>query len=107
MPISEIEKRAMNWAKTLGSVAEVVDGETMVGGGSLPGDTLPTRVVSVRAKDKTRLIGHKVAQNLRKCNPPVIGRVSDDVLFLDPRSVLPEDDFAVIDALTDSIAAMG
>jgi len=106
MPLSEIDQRAMTWAETLGSIAEVVGGETMVGGGSLPGGTLPTRVVSIRAKGKTNLISHKLAQKLRKGNPPVIGRVSDDVLFLDPRSVLPEDDSAILDALTAEIACM-
>jgi len=106
MPLSEVDKRAKTWAEALGNIAEVVDGETMVGGGSLPGYVLPTRVVSIRAKHKARFIGHKLAQRLRKGNPPVIGRVSDDLLFLDPRSVLPEDDSAVCGALTDAVADM-
>jgi L-seryl-tRNA(Ser) seleniumtransferase len=107
MPLSKVGKRANKWSKTLGTISVVVDGETMVGGGSLPGNVLPTRLVSVRAKGKTGFIGHKVAQRLRQSNPPVIGRVSDDVLFLDPRSVLPEDDSAMLGALTEAIAAIG
>jgi L-seryl-tRNA(Ser) seleniumtransferase len=107
MPLSTINNRAKKWSKTLGNISEVVDGETMVGGGSLPGNVLPTRLVSIRAKDKTGFIGHKIAQRLRQGNPPVIGRVSDDALFLDPRSVLPEDDLAVLGALTEAIAATG
>ena len=93
--------------KKLGNVSDVVDGETMVGGGSLPGNVLPTRILSIQAKNRTGFIGHKIAQRLRQCNPPVIGRVSDDVLFLDPRSVLPEDDSTMLSALTEAIAAIG
>ena len=43
------------------------------------------------------------SQKLRFQNPPVIGRVNDDVLLLDPRSVLPEEDDIVIKALGNAI----
>jgi L-seryl-tRNA(Ser) seleniumtransferase len=47
MPLVEIEERAKVWAKALGDIAKIVDGESMVGGGSLPGSTLPTRLVAI------------------------------------------------------------
>jgi L-seryl-tRNA(Ser) seleniumtransferase len=93
-PLDEMEHRAALWADALGSAAEVVPGETMVGGGSLPGGSLPTRLVSWR--------GHNVkmiAENLRLREIPVIGRVEKERLLLDPRSVLPEEDSIVIEAL--------
>jgi L-seryl-tRNA(Ser) seleniumtransferase len=93
-PLEEIERRAALWAQALGSGAKVVAGETMVGGGSLPGGSLPTRLVS--------LSGHNIqaiAAQLRLRAIPVIGRIEKDRLLLDPRSVLPEEDDTVIDAL--------
>jgi L-seryl-tRNA(Ser) seleniumtransferase len=95
-PLNEIERRATLWADALGGAAEVVPGETMVGGGSLPGGSLPTHLVSLR--------GHNVkmiAENLRLREIPVIGRVEKERLLLDPRSVLPEEDEVVIAALRD------
>jgi len=40
-----------------------------------------------------------LSRKLRQHTPPVIGRVGDDTLFLDPRTVLPEEDDIIIKAL--------
>jgi L-seryl-tRNA(Ser) seleniumtransferase len=93
-PLDEIERRAAPWAKALGGAAEVVPGETMVGGGSLPGGTLPTRLVSLRGRDI-----QAIAERLRLREVPIIGRIEKDRLLLDPRSVLPEEDKFVIETL--------
>ncbi len=94
-PLKEIEKRAKNWAKAYGD-AKVVNGETMVGGGSLPGGSLPTKLVSIGGGKKSQEIGRK----LRLMVVPIIGRVEKDQLLLDPRTVLPEEDDIVIKALS-------
>lgn len=106
MPLDEIERRARLWAQALSGLAEVVEGETMVGGGSLPGSTLPTRLVAVDGRGKGKSKAHSLAQRLRHQNPPVIGRISGDVLFLDPRSVLPEEDDVLLRALGDAVASL-
>ncbi|MEW6142428.1 MAG: L-seryl-tRNA(Sec) selenium transferase [Chloroflexota bacterium] len=90
MPLSDIEKRAKVWAKAAG--AEVIDGRTMVGGGSIPGGSLPTKLVALPG-------GKKLSESLRSCPVPVIGRVEKDRLLLDPRTVLPDEDRLVIEAL--------
>jgi L-seryl-tRNA(Ser) seleniumtransferase len=102
-PLEEIDRRAKLWAETLGSPAQVIEGESMVGGGSLPGSTLPTRLVAIRGrKNKGTNFAQKLAYKLRTNEKyPVIGRISDDVLLLDPRSVLPEDDGIMLQALRD------
>jgi L-seryl-tRNA(Ser) seleniumtransferase len=103
VPLNEVEERAKLWAKAFDNVATVVNGETMLGGGSLPGSTLPTRLVSIgsrNTKNSTRL-AHILSKKLRQKEPPIVGRVSGDVLLLDPRSVLPEDDEIVIRTLKD------
>jgi len=103
-PLAEVEQRARLWAQALGDPARVIAGETMVGGGSLPGSTLPTRLVSIRGKgtNTPRTLGRR----LRCAQIPVIARVSGNALLLDPRSVLPEEDEAVLQALRDLSASL-
>ena len=99
-PLEEIERRAGLWAQALGGLAKVMPGETMVGGGSLPGGTLPTRLVALGGAGKKNT-PQEIAERLRLKDTPVIGRVSEGSLLLDPRSVLPEEDDIVIKALRD------
>jgi L-seryl-tRNA(Ser) seleniumtransferase len=100
-PLAEVERRAQRWSQPLGALARVVDGETMVGGGSLPGSTLASKLVAVgqEGKRKHKSLVPAIAERLRAREIPVLGRISDNVLFLDPRSVLPEDDEGVLQAL--------
>jgi len=101
-PLEEIERRAGLWAQALGGMAQVVPGETMVGGGSLPGGSLPTKLVAIGGGSKKV---QSISRKLRLGEVPVIGRIDKDVLLLDPRSVLPEEDEIVIKALRE-IAGM-
>ena len=100
-PLDAIERRAAKWARALGGLAQVVEGESMVGGGSLPGGTLPTRLVSVgkQVKRGEQNVAQALARRLIAQEPPIVGRLSGNVLLLDPRSVLPEEDPAVVRAL--------
>jgi L-seryl-tRNA(Ser) seleniumtransferase len=98
VPADEIDRRAKKWVKALGDVAHVIDGESMVGGGSLPGGTLPTRLVTIGSR-KDRAIAREWNERLRQLDVPIIGRLSEDTLLLDPRTVLPEEDEMVIGAL--------
>ncbi len=101
MTPDEIDARACLWAEAAGSRAQVIDGESMVGGGSLPGATLPTRLVAIdggRHKKGSSPV-QELAVNLRRFEIPVIGRISGDRLLLDPRTVLPEEDEVVLKAI--------
>jgi len=95
-PVKDLEKRARAWAKLVDG--QVVDGETMVGGGSLPGGSLPTKLVSIPG-GKTAV--KRLAEMLRAGRTPVVGRISDDALLLDPRTVLPEEDTLMQAVLKD------
>ena len=107
-PLEEIDRRARLWAQSLTGFARIVDGETMIGGGSLPGGTLPTRLIAIGGEGKTKhqSIAQALSQRLRCQEVPVIGRISGNVLLLDPRSVLPEEDKIVIKALQDSVIGL-
>ena len=98
-PLDEIDRRARLWAQALGDPAQVIPGETMVGGGSLPGGTLPTKLVAIGGRSGKKNTAQIISRRLRLQEIPVIGRVNEDVLLLDPRSVLPEEDETVLEAL--------
>ena len=98
-PLAEIERRAGLWAQAIGDSASIADGESTVGAGSLPGSTLPTKLVAIGGRKPGRNTAQTLARKLRAGNPPIIGRISEDVLLLDPRSVAPEEDNIVIKAL--------
>jgi len=95
-PLSQLERRVQIWMHAVDGHCRITDGESVVGGGSLPGATLPTKLVAVRG-------GGRVAESLRRGTVPVIGRVEKELLLLDPRSVLPEEDGQVIEALKATI----
>jgi len=104
-PLEEIEQRAMLWANALSELAQVIPGETMVGGGSLPGGTLPTRLVAISGKSKKyRNTAQIFSQKLRQREIPIIGRISENALLIDPRTVLPEEDEVVLQAIRDLAA---
>ncbi len=106
MPLVEIEKRAGLWTEALGDIAKIVDGETMVGGGSLPGSTLRTKLVAIGNKQFNKNNVLSLARALRNNVPPVIGRIANDILLLDPRTVMDEECEIVSQALIDAISEL-
>jgi L-seryl-tRNA(Ser) seleniumtransferase len=80
MPLGDIEARARRWAGRLGG--EVVAGESTIGGGSLPGETLPTWLVALNVRSPNAF-----AARLRAQDPPVVVCVAQGQVRLDPRTV--------------------
>jgi L-seryl-tRNA(Ser) seleniumtransferase len=103
-PLSEIERRAERWAQFLGKKATILPDESVVGGGSLPGSTLPTYVVAIKLTGRAKI--EHLAQRLRQHQPPIIARVERNSLFLDPRSVFPEEDEVVLKAVQQALASL-
>ena len=93
--------RAISWRDSVG-VGEVVESESAIGGGSLPGETRPTWVWTIRSEHPSRL-----ARFLRSWEPPVIARVTDDHVLLDPRTVFAAEDKTVIEAVRAAIRGAG
>jgi L-seryl-tRNA(Ser) seleniumtransferase len=85
-----------------GVPAEVIEVRSTVGGGSLPEETQPSFAVALDGAPATR-----VAQALRSADPPVIGRIVDERVALDLRSVLPEDDEVLGRAVSGALAKGG
>ena len=84
-----LAQRAESWRLALEGPTSVVPGESTVGGGSLPGETLPTSLLSI---DATKMPGgaNALAANLRRGDPRIVGRIDAERVLLDPRTV-PQD----------------
>ncbi len=98
---ASLGRRAGAWTrklKGLGIEAQVVPGYSTVGGGSLPGEILPTRLVALAAGSPDA-----VAARLRAGEPPVIARIQDGRLVLDPRTVLPEQDAVLLRCVAEAV----
>jgi L-seryl-tRNA(Ser) seleniumtransferase len=98
--LAGIQRRARRWAREIGESASVVDGRSMVGGGSLPEESLPTRLVAIPG-DGAYVTD--LARRLRQSEPPVVARIEHDALLLDPRTVLPQQDAAVVQAVSAAL----
>lgn len=99
MPRADIAARAQRWAAALGGGAEVVAGESMVGGGSLPGATLASWALALALDEPDAIAGR-----LRAATVPVIARIHEDRLLFDPRTVFPDQDRALLAALHEVLA---
>ncbi len=93
-PLAELRRVARRWARQLGPAASVIAGESTVGGGSLPGATLPSALVALDVPAPASL-----AATLRDSVTPVIARVAGDRLLLDPRTVLPGQEKSLLAAV--------
>jgi len=92
---ADLERRAAALAQHL--AGEMVETRSTVGGGSLPEETQPSFAVALRGRPQ------HLTPALRAAEPPVIGRVVDERLALDLRSILSEDDERLAAAATAAI----
>jgi L-seryl-tRNA(Ser) seleniumtransferase len=102
--LEELDRRARGWATRLqeaGLDARVIDGRSAAGGGSLPGETLPTRLLAIDTPSPDR-----AAARLRAHDLPVVVRIEQDLLCLDPRTVLPDQEGLLLDALVSVLGGL-
>jgi L-seryl-tRNA(Ser) seleniumtransferase len=98
LPMEALDARAQTMASAIGG-ASVIDGRSMIGGGSLPEESLPTRLVALETS--RRRSATSIASRLREQR--VIARLEDGRVLLDPRTIAPEDDHAVVRACREAI----
>ncbi len=97
----QVRSRAEAWQRALGQ-GVVEASESMIGGGSLPGESLPTYVLALRGDD---IDAHALAERLRLGQPPTVGRVEKDGVLLDPRTVSEQEEEALIGAVRAALQA--
>ena len=86
-PLDALEEAAHRLQEAIGC-GRVERGLSTVGGGSLPGETLPTWLLTIDAGDAPGG-AQALAARLRAGDPPVVARIEDDRVAIDPRTVLP------------------
>jgi L-seryl-tRNA(Ser) seleniumtransferase len=75
---------------------EIIDGESVIGGGAAPSSVLPTRLLAATCDGFS---ANELSTGLRKCSPPIISRVEEGRVLLDLRTVFPEQDRLIAEAL--------
>jgi L-seryl-tRNA(Ser) seleniumtransferase len=75
---------------------EIVDGESLLGGGAAPSSVLPTRLLALTCEG---LSADELAARLRASNPPIIARVEEGRVLLDLRTVFPKQDITIQETL--------
>ena len=85
-PLREVKATAESWKRQLGT-GRVIRTESTVGGGSLPGESIPTYALALTVKSPDRFNAR-----LRAQSPAVIARTEKNQVLFDPRTVLPEQD---------------
>lgn len=94
-----LENRARTWAVAVGEIASVITTEAVVGGGSLPGKTLPSFAIALDDPAPDAL-----AARLRLGTPHVVPRIVDGRVAVDARTVLPGQDDGLIAAIVHATA---
>lgn len=99
-----IARRAEAWRsrlEELGIATELMASWSEVGGGSLPGERIPTTVLVLMS---ARTSATALLRRLREHEPPLIGRIEEARVLLDPRTVLPDEDDALLDAVARAMS---
>jgi L-seryl-tRNA(Ser) seleniumtransferase len=96
----EIGRRAAEMRERLSAKPtlklDVIAGESLIGGGSAPDSTLPTRLLAVSVEG---LSANELAARLRRCNPPIVARVEEGQVLIDFRTVFEHEDAQIEAAL--------
>lgn len=104
MSREQIKGRAERWSAQLASAgipARIEEGQSAIGGGSLPGDTLPTWLLVF---SKEGVEAGQLAARLRNGSPPVIARVEHGAVLLDPRTVEAESEADLLRVTAEALA---
>jgi L-seryl-tRNA(Ser) seleniumtransferase len=91
----EIKTRAEKLVATLGTKVSVEPGESVIGGGSTPDLAVPTWLLVLHSTDAI-----KAERQLRSLPTPIIARIEKNRVVLDLRTVLPEEEAQIAEALS-------
>ncbi|NMB00434.1 MAG: L-seryl-tRNA(Sec) selenium transferase [Firmicutes bacterium] len=98
LPSEEVKARAEKWLSQLGQglVGEVVPSHSTMGGGSLPGETIPSWALALTSN---LLSSQELISWFRQGCPAIMGRIEQNRVLLDPRTVLPSQEEALVNVL--------
>ena len=97
MSYSSLEERCKNIAKSISFSSSVVEGKSVIGGGTLPGVTLESPVLLIDDKKPKTIINGLIKNDI-----PVLPRIIKDKVCLDLRSVFQDQDGVIVQAFNNS-----
>jgi L-seryl-tRNA(Ser) seleniumtransferase len=98
-PDEQLRTRSEAWIKRLNQ-GDLIPGRSTIGGGSLPEETLPTWLLALTVRQPNAF-----TSRLRQADPPIIARIEDDRVVLDPRTVLKEQEEDLLRGVETAITA--
>ena len=109
LPVEEIAARAEQLVRRLARAgvghAEVVTGESLLGGGSTPMQSMPTALVAISGR--AGLTAATIESRLRRHTPPVVARIEKNQLLLDLRTVSENEEGELLAAMVEATQARG
>ncbi|HEV7808970.1 MAG TPA: L-seryl-tRNA(Sec) selenium transferase [Candidatus Limnocylindrales bacterium] len=102
-PVEQLRERARRVVLRVGASAVVVEAEATIGGGSLPGEALPSIAVALTSPPWQST--DQLLRALRTGNPAVVGRIERGRCLIDLRTVEPQRDDELAGALLAAITA--
>ncbi len=98
---SSILNRVKKWQSTCKIKTEIYETQSTIGGGSLPGQLIPSFCLSI--PETKNLTADKISRKLRKNQIPIISRIENRKVLLDARTVFPKQDKIILSALNSII----
>jgi L-seryl-tRNA(Ser) seleniumtransferase len=95
-----LRARAVHWAEEVDE-GMVIEGQSTIGGGSLPEECLPSFLLALDVPQPNRFLGR-----LRQARPPIVARILNDQVVLDPRTVLPDEEGALLVGLQNALSTI-
>jgi L-seryl-tRNA(Ser) seleniumtransferase len=105
LPLEEIQKRAQQLADALKKSGDtrlhiqLIERSSKTGGGALPLMELPSLCVGIQIKG---ISPNALEKTMRSNDPPIIGRIEDDLFVMDPRTI-QKDELAIIETAFENL----
>jgi L-seryl-tRNA(Ser) seleniumtransferase len=99
LSLDDLRQTAQDWASQLGDQAAIIDGESTIGGGSLPGATIPTTLLALNISHPDSFLA-----DLRRLETPIIARIMNDSVVFDPRTVLSQQNHVMITGIASLLS---
>ena len=96
-PYSSLEDRCKNIAKSISFSTSIEKGESVIGGGTLPDVTLESPILLINNEKTVDTVNQLIKNDI-----PIVPRIIKDQVCLDLRSVVPNQDDIIVQALNNS-----
>ena len=101
--IESLKARVIDWQNKITIESNIIEGQSTIGGGSLPGQILPTYLLSISGL-KIDCGVNEFFNKLLNNKFPIVARIEKNNIIFDPRTVLGDEDSKLIDGINSVYA---